>query len=165
MIRPLTIFNRNRNLPSAATDAGDPFLRLQSEMNRLFEDAFAGFPAVTEFARAGVAPRLDLRETEEALEAEIELPGVTDKDIDVSIVDNVLTVRGEKRAERKEDDEGRGYHLVERSYGSFARAIPLPVEVDPERVDGVFKDGVLRLTLPKLPQSKSRTRKIEIRRG
>lgn len=164
MFRPLTLLNRGRNFPALRSEpAGDPFVRLQNEMNRLFEDAFSGFPlAPSRFAASGLTPSIDLKETDGAFEALVELPGVAEKDLDVQIADNVLTIRGEKRSERSEKGD-EGYHYVERSFGSFARSIPLPVEVDPDRIEGEFKDGVLQLTMPKLPEARRRSRKVAIK--
>lgn len=162
MFRPLTLFNRNRSLPTAPGDPGDPFLRLQHEMNRLFDDAFSGFPAFGSPAGGALTPRADLKESGDSLEATFELPGVDEKDLDVEISDNILTVRGEKRAERSEGEEGSGYHFVERSYGSFARSIALPAEIDQDKVRADFSNGVLKLWLPKSPEARTRTRKIAI---
>lgn len=166
MFRPLTRLYRGRNLPVGRSEQGsDPFFRLHSEMNRLFEDAFSALPTAFAADWAGAAsPRLDLKETDDAFQVEVELPGVAEDDIDVEIADNVLTIRGEKRSERK-DDDGDGYHFVERSFGAFSRSIPLPADVDPERIEGVAKNGVLKLTLPKLPETERRGRKISIKRG
>ncbi|HXI87638.1 MAG TPA: Hsp20/alpha crystallin family protein [Parvularculaceae bacterium] len=149
--------------------SGDPFFRLQHEMNRLFDDAFAGFGAPSTwgaklFSDGDAFPTIDLRETDETYEIEAELPGVSEKDIDVEVTDNVLTIRGEKRFERDDQDK-KGYRLVERSFGSFARSIPLPTEVDPDHVDAVFKNGVLTLSLPKPPEAVRRSRRIEIKKG
>jgi HSP20 family protein len=163
MLRPLTLFNRGRSLHDAAEGRSvDPFFRLQHQMNRLFDDAFLPF---SDGGRSFEAtPRVDLCETDEALEAKVELPGVAEKDINVEIVDNVLSIRGEKRSERKEDDRA-GFYFLERTFGSFQRSIPLPVEIDPDRVSAVFRDGVLTLTLAKLPEAKSRKKRIAIQRG
>ena len=99
-----------------------------------------------------------------ALEIEAELPGVDEKDIDVQLSDNLLTIRGEKRAERKEEKEG-DYRLIERSYGSFARSIEVPFAVEADGVEATFRNGVLHLSLPKPPEAATRTRKIEVRKA
>ncbi|MBI1366795.1 MAG: Hsp20 family protein [Alphaproteobacteria bacterium] len=170
MFKPLTLFNRGRNAPTLSErSSGDPFFRLQDEMNRLFDEAFASFGAPSlwpsrSYSSGDVFPTLDLRETDESYEIEAELPGVSEKDIDVEVNDNILTIRGEKRTERDESGK-KGYRLVERSYGSFARSIPLPTEIDPDHVDAVFKDGVLKLTLAKPPESVRRSKRIEIKKG
>jgi HSP20 family protein len=167
MFRPLAIFNRNNaeNAPATVSTA-DPFFRLQHEMNRLFDDAFSGFglasrlsPETADFR----SPRIDVRETDTALEVEAELPGVDEKDIDVQLTDNVLTIRGEKRFERKDEKEGE-YRLIERSFGSFARSIPAPFAVDPDAVEATFRNGVLKLSLPKPPEAVSKSRKIAVKR-
>lgn len=164
MFQPLSIFNRNRNLPTVGETTRDPFFRLQHEMNRLFDEAFTSFGGGTLSALSPtVNPICDLRETDRAFECELELPGVKEDDIDVQVQDNLLTVRGEKRSEKKQDD--KGYHYFERAYGSFARTIPLPTEIDPDKVEAVFRDGVLKLTLPKLPEAQTKTKRISIKRG
>lgn len=168
MFQPLSIFNRKRQSLAPTTYSADPFYRLQHEMNRLFDDAFSGFGLPGEFAGSAFSgetrPRIDMRETDSNIIVEAELPGVAEDDIDVQLSDNVLTVRGEKRFEKKED-KGEEYHYLERAYGSFARSIPLPFEVDPDSVEAVFKNGVLTLTLPKPPGEASHSRKISIKKG
>jgi HSP20 family protein len=168
MFRPLAIFNRNNsdNAP-VALSTPDPFFRLQHEVNRLFDDAFAGFGQLSRFApelHDIRSPRINVRETDAAFEVEAELPGVDEKDIDVQLSDNTLTIRGEKRAERKEEKEGE-YRLVERSFGSFARSIEIPFPVDGDSVEATFRNGVLHLSLPKPPEAASKTRKIAVKRG
>lgn len=135
---------------------GVPFLGLRREIDRLFEDA------IGRGGRGGWTPSVDVRETSKALELDFELPGIKAEDVDISIENNVLTVRGEKREERKEDEEGR-YHIVERSYGSFTRSFQLPLGVDEEQIEAEFDSGLLRVSIPKaaLPQP----RRIEIGSG
>lgn len=169
MFQPLTLFNRNRRTPTVQDQAGaDPFYRLHREMNRLFDEAFSGFglPAAFggSFAGAG-APSIDVRETDETYEIEADLPGVEEDDINVELADNVLTLRGEKRYEREDEDKKGGYHVMERSYGSFARSIPLPFDVDSDAVEAVFKNGVLKLSIPKPPEIAAKTKKISVKRG
>jgi HSP20 family protein len=89
-----------------------------------------------------------------------EIPGVEAKDIDVSVEDGTLTIRGEKKYEREENEKGR--YRMERSYGSFERSIPLPTEVDESKAKAEFKNGVLRLTLPKRAGAESRRKKIPV---
>jgi HSP20 family protein len=170
MFHPLSIFNRKRQAlaPGEAYSTTDPFLRLQHEMNRLFDDAFAGFPGSSGGALSAFGgefkPRIDVRESDNSLIIDAELPGVAEDDLDVQISDNMLTIRGEKRSEKKEE-KGEEYHYVERTYGSFARSIPLPFDIDPDAVDAVFKDGILKLTLPKPPEAVRTSRKIGIKKG
>ena len=89
-----------------------------------------------------------------------ELPGIDPKDIDISLSEGVLTIRGEKRQEKEEKDEG--YHLVERSYGSFTRSIRLPREVQNEKINASYKNGVLKITLPKSEEAKKKEIKIKV---
>ncbi|MEJ5300018.1 MAG: Hsp20/alpha crystallin family protein [Thermodesulforhabdaceae bacterium] len=106
-----------------------------------------------------IVPAFDVSETEEHIIVKADLPGVDVKDLDISIVGNVLTVKGEKKQEKEEKNES--YHRIERSYGSFSRSITLPAEVNPEAVEAVYRDGVLKLTIPKA--EKSKPKKIEIK--
>ncbi len=167
MFRPLSLFNRNTEALPARTDActGDPFFRLQHEMNRLFDDAFAGFGPSTEFRSDRDDPRLpriDLRESDHAIEVDAELPGVDEKDLKVEISDNLLTISGEKRVERKESKDGE-YRVTERCCGAFARSMSLPFAVDPDAVEARFRNGVLKLTLPKPPKAQARSKRIAIK--
>lgn len=168
MFRPLAIFNRNNTdaAPVAATST-DPLFRLQHEMNRLFDDAFSGFGLTSRFAPdlADIrSPRINVRETDAAFEVEAELPGIDEQDIDVQLANNVLTIRGEKRAEREDRKEGE-YRLIERSFGSFARSIEIPFSVDADGVEAIFRNGVLKLSLPKPADAVTKTRKIAVKRA
>jgi len=95
--------------------------------------------------------------------ATAELPGVDEKDVDVTLADGVLTIRGEKKTERDEKD--KNWPVVERSYGSFSRTISLPFDVDPAKVDAKFEKGVLRIHLPKPVEVAKKQQKIEIKKG
>jgi HSP20 family protein len=134
-----------------------PFLTLQQEMNRLFDDFFGG-RALEPFGALGegwdaFSPQVDVVETDKEIRVSAELPGLDDKDVEVSLSRDVLTISGEKRQEK-----GRDYFRAERSYGSFRRSIPLPAEVNTEKVDAVFKKGVLTVTLPKKAEAAGRKR-------
>lgn len=124
---------------------------LKQDMDRLFERFFESkweeFPALGEWA-----PRLDVSETKEAMVAKAEIPGMDPKDISVSLQENLLTIKGEKKEEKEER-----YHRVERSYGAFARSVRLPVGVDGSKVNAAFKNGLLTVTLPKTPAAKGST--------
>ncbi|MEO1015859.1 MAG: Hsp20/alpha crystallin family protein [Pseudomonadota bacterium] len=161
--------NRGRALPATrAAYAADPFFRMQEEMNRFVEDAFSNLAAPANFSgdlESFRAPEIDMRETEKAIEVSAELPGVAEEDLDVQINDGVLTIRGEKKFEGKEGGEDGDYRVMERSYGSFARSIPLGFDVDPDAVAATFKDGVLTLVLPKPAEVASKSRSIPIKRG
>ena len=149
---------------------GDPFLSLHREMNRLFDDVFrgTGLPAATGSQGQGVGnfvnASINVSETENEIRITAELPGVTEQDIDVSLDDDVLTIRGEKKFERKDDKEN--FHFVERSYGTFQRSLRLPFQVDPEQVQASFENGVLTVTLPKTGrQERSQRIQIQGRKG
>ncbi len=124
---------------------------LKQEMDRLFDRFFeapwSDVPALGEWA-----PTLDLSETKDALVVKVEVPGMDPKDIQVSLQENLLTIKGEKKQEKEEKDER--YHRVERSYGAFTRSVRLPVAVDGGKVDAKFKNGLLTVTLPKTPGAK-----------
>jgi HSP20 family protein len=103
---------------------------------------------------------VDVTETDKEVKVCAEIPGVDAKDIDVSVEDGTLTIKGEKKYEQEE--KGKGQYRMERSYGSFERAIPLPTEVDESKAKAEFKKGVLRLTLPKRRGAQPRRKKIPV---
>ncbi len=117
------------------------------------------------FGNGALAPKVDVSETKDAVEVTAELPGVDEKDIDVTVADGVLTLRGEKKSERKEEDKAKNWHLVERSYGSFLRSIPLGFDPDSNKVEAKFDTGVLRVRLPKPAEALKKEKKIEIRKA
>ena len=162
--RDLTPFNGGRGL---APLGRDPFVSFRREMDRLFDDFFAPTFAPAEgrsFAADGAGqlrPSLEVRDTEQAFVVTAELPGIDQKDVDVTLRDNALIISGEKRQEHEENSGGRRWS--ERSFGRFERVIPLPEEVDADRVEANFKNGVLKVTLPKNPKAQDKTRRIEIK--
>jgi HSP20 family protein len=123
---------------------------LQNDMNRLFDRFFEGRAANSTSRRW--LPAMDLLETEDHLLLRGDLPGMTEEDIDVEIKDNVLTVSGERKAER--EDKGEGYHRVERAFGSFSRSLTLPHGVDAGQVEASFDKGVLEVRIPKPAEAK-----------
>ena len=140
---------------------GDPFSYLRQQVNRVFDD-FWGEPSLARGETwSGFAPQVDVTETDKDVKVCAEIPGVEAKDIDVSVEDGTLRIRREKKYEREENEKGQ--YRMERSYGSFERAIPLPVEVDEAKAKAEFKNGVLRLTLPKRPGAQSRRKKIPVK--
>jgi HSP20 family protein len=126
----------------------------KQEMDRMLERVFEGkwdeLPAVGDWA-----PSMDISETKDSLVAKVEAPGMDQKDIQISLQENLLTIKGEKKQEKEEKDER--YHRVERSYGSFTRSVRLPVGVDASRVTATFKNGLLTVTMPKTPAAKGTT--------
>jgi HSP20 family protein len=116
----------NRYLPSFFGRGDDPFRSLFQEVQKTFED----FSRRTPFARFGsdlLSPKIDVAESQDAVEVTAELPGIEEKDVDVTLVDDVLTIRGEKKTERDEEDKDKNWHVVERSYGSLQPGNPLAV--------------------------------------
>jgi HSP20 family protein len=153
----------NRYLPSFFGRGDDPFRSLFQEVQKTFED----FSRRTPFGRFGsdMSPKIDVAESKDAVEVTAELPGVEEKDVDVTLVDDVLTIRGEKKTEREEQDADKNWHVVERSYGSFTRSIPLPFDPDASKVAAKFDKGVLRIHLPKPAEAAKKEQKIEIKTG
>lgn len=136
----------------------DPFRELRGlhdEMNRLFSGVT---PDRNEFARGAWSPNVDIFEDKDRLIVEAELPGMKREDFEVSVENNVLTLKGERKFEKK--TEGDNYHRVERSYGSFTRQFTLPQTITAEGATADFENGVLRVALPKREETKAR--KIEI---
>ena len=149
----------------AVSQGNDPFSLLQREVNRAFDEVFRGFPAIGRGAAGlgGFAPQLDVRETELGLEIAAELPGMSEQDVDLRLEGDLLTLSGEKKDERTQDQGG--LHLTERSFGRFQRSFRLPYRPDPNQVQAQFDKGVLRVTLPRpQPQQQSGGR-IQIQAG
>ncbi len=141
---------------------------LRQEIDRLFADFVGDEMAVggklpMPFGGA-FTPRLDVNESEREISISTELPGVEQKDVNVEVADGELTISGEKRQEHQDENE-EGWKVVERSFCSFRRVIPLPEEVDSNAIKARFKDGVLNVTIPKTGESRSRKKKIEISSG
>jgi HSP20 family protein len=140
------------------TRRGDPFAGFQREMNDLL-DRFFGGSDVAPWPQGMFAPEVDVTETDKEVRVSAELPGVDEKDVDVSLAEDTITIKGEKKAEKEEKEGGRRY--VERSYGSFERRIALPCEVDPDKAKAEYKKGVLTITLQKSGKAAS-SKKINI---
>lgn len=130
---------------------------LRREMDRLWE-GFFGERALEPLERW--LPALDLTETKDSLVVKAELPGIDPKDISIDLCGNILTVRGEKKEEKEEKEES--YHLVERSYGSFVRSVRLPVKIEEDKIKASYKDGILKITMPKAEEAKKKEIKIKI---
>jgi len=147
-------------------DLEAPFHSLHREMNRLFDDIFHGRRHTSLQASSEqygpLMPSVDVSETDGEVRIRAELPGVNDSDIDVSLDGDVLVIRGEKKFETTDDKEN--YHFVERSYGTFQRALQLPCPVDHDKVRADFDNGVLTVTLPKCEEQET-SRKILIQRN
>lgn len=109
----------------------------------------------------GFSPRVEIRETDKNILVSAEIPGMNEKDINVTLRENNLVIEGDKTSERKKEDTG--YYRSEFSYGSFYRSIPLHAEVDADKVSATYENGVLEVTLNKLPGTKQTAKKIEIK--
>ena len=140
----------------------DPFREmrsLQDEVNRLFASSFTRGGNDNDLMRGAWSPSVDIFENQNEIVLEAELPGLRPEDVNISIENNVLTIHGERKFEKK--DEGDNFHRVERSYGSFTRSFTLPPTVQSENAQAEFENGVLKLTLAKREEAKPR--RIEIK--
>lgn len=148
--------------PAPAAWRGGPFDFLQGEIDRLFErfNGSHSWPLPGGVGERTFAPSMEVIETDNALEVSTELPGMDEKDIEISVADGMLTIRGEKRFEK--DEEKKNYRLVERSYGSFERAVALPAGVDASKVKARMTKGVLKVEVPKPETAKAQPVKITV---
>ena len=153
---PITLFTPANLLGGTP----DPFFALHREVNRLFDDALRGGLAQAS-AQSGalLAPHIDVSETDKDVRIQAELPGVSEKDIEISLQDDVLTIRAEKKQEKRE--ERQGAHVTERTYGTFQRSLRLPFPVSQDQVQAHFENGVLSVTMPKA-HPKERTHRIPL---
>lgn len=145
-------------LPSIwGSDRNDPFRSLQEEVNRVFGRFGVIEPSLNGEMRL---PACDVVDKGDAVEITVELAGVPREDVELTVIDNVVSLRGEKKSER-EKKEGDSY-LLERSYGAFSRSIPLPFAPDPAKVSATARDGVLKILAPKPPEARKEARRIQI---
>jgi len=177
-LKPWNWFKKEQNnnggasLPVRRTDyTGHPLAHLHEDMDRLFDSFLQGWglpslsrlmqlPEVGTWGGGLLRPRVDISENKSGYTIRVEIPGVEKEDIHLTIEDDTLVIRGEKRQE-KEDNDG-GYHCVERSYGAFQRMISLPADADQEKLEARFRNGVLTIKLPRVPGAASRAREIAI---
>jgi HSP20 family protein len=140
----------------------DPFRDLnvlQDRMNRLFDDTGRGWRADEPAATTTWSPAVDIFETENEIVVQAELPGVDRKDISLHLENNVLTLKGERRFEKETKEEN--YHRIERAYGGFSRTFSIPATVDEEKIRADYRDGILKIALPKKEQVKPKQIRIE----
>lgn len=149
-----------------------PFDILRKEVDRLFDNFSFGSPSTSRFfnvepwfrhgaALVGMAPAIDVAEKGKAYEVTVELPGLDDKDVDVTVSGNVLTIKGEKKEEKEEKE--KNYYLSERRYGAFQRIFELPSGIDAGKIEAQFAKGVLTVTLPKTAEAQKTQRKIDVK--
>jgi HSP20 family protein len=156
-LKSLIPISRERNVAPAAYS---PFVSLQREIERLFDDFTRGVPAFpTAWPTPELMPSMDVSETDKEIEVTAELPGLEEKDVQVNVADNLLTIRGEKKAEKEEKD--KNYRMVERSYGAFSRTLELPDGVNPDAIKASISKGVLRVVIPK--PAPAQAKKIEVK--
>jgi HSP20 family protein len=155
-------------------EAWHPLLRIRAEMDRLFED-FQSLMPTPSVGRSGalepfravhrmfgaLTPAVSLAEKDDSYELTAEVPGLDEKDVQITLRDDVLTIKGEKQAEAEE--KTHGYYFSERRFGSFQRSFQLTDDVDPEKIEARFKNGVLTVTLPKNPAATKEEKKIPIK--
>jgi HSP20 family protein len=144
---------------------------LHKEMDRLFEDFWKGSgrhslltspwqSATAPWSHSEVMPRIDETEDEKAFHIQVELPGMDRDDVDITLANGVLTIRGEKK--REGEEKGKDFYRKERSFGAFRRSLPIPAEVDETRIDASFKKGVLYIELPKTEEARKKVSLIDI---
>ena len=144
----------------------DDLADFQRSMSRMMRDFFEDEPSLLSMSDLGenataFVPRLDLQETDDKITLSAELPGLTDKDVEVSVDKEYLTVKGEKKEEKETKDAGR--YFTERRFGSFERTIRLPASVDKDKISAKFDKGVLTVEVPKCPEAKKDVKKIHIK--
>lgn len=169
--------DEQRQSTAMQTSSGNPMLDFRHQMDRLFDDftnAFRGMPfspfgrpagEIGAFAggRELADVRFDVSEGDDGIEVTAEMPGMREEDVDIELANNILTVKGEKKAE--EEKKEKNYYLSERRYGAFQRSFRLPDGVDEEKISAQFRDGILKIMLPRKPEAQTQQRKIEIKRG
>jgi HSP20 family protein len=160
-----------KNLPvrkeNGSQSEQTPYFSLQQDMNLAFDNFFRIFEngmmtPFSDLSDSTFQPRVEVKESSADVRVSVELPGIDEKDLDVSISNNYLTVKGEKREEK--EDNSSGYYRMERTYGSFHRSIPFPCEIDKDRAEATFKRGVLTVILPKTVNSQQQVKKITIKK-
>ena len=153
--------NRGREVSGRRDEEPHPILSLHREMNRLFEDVFRGFDlspfSMDKWNGTTSWPRIEISESDKEMLVAAELPGLEEKDIEVELANGVLAIRGEKKTETEDKDR----LFSERYYGRFERRIPLD-EIDQDKIDASFKNGVVIVTLPKSSTAQQKVRRIAI---
>jgi HSP20 family protein len=157
---PMTIKSFLPSLWHSNANGPDAFQALRQEIDRAFESFGRGLPSVS-WPTEAVLPKVNVTQNDKTMSVTAELPGVDLKDVELLIDDDVLTIKGEKKAEKEEKDGER--HVYERSYGSFSRSIQLPFDADPKAVTAAFRNGVLTVDIPIPADVQPKARKVEIK--
>lgn len=134
---------------------------IQREMNRMFDNAFHFDTRDEDSAFNAWTPAVDIAEHDDQFVVKAELPGVSKEDVKITLENNILTIYGEKKQEKETKKEN--YHRVERSYGSFQRSFTLPTTVKSDKIDAVYKDGVLQIALPKAEEAKPKQIEVKVK--
>ncbi len=140
----------------------DPFISMQRNLQRTLDEVWNNLPAATTEA-ASMSVRLDVKEDNDAFHITAELPGLSEKEVEVTFDDGLLTIRGEKKIER--EDKKDTWHVIERTFGSFARQLSLPTTINSDKIDAKFDKGVLKITLPKSAPEQNKAKKIDVKVG
>ena len=165
--KSLVPWREKSQTPATRDDFFDPFVAFRREMDRMFDDFFNNFGFGGRSLRPltggwqGVTPTVDVAETDRELVVTAELPGLDQKDFEVTLAGDVLTIKGEKKAEQ-EQKEGDHYYM-ERRFGAFSRSVRLPFEVKDEKVEAKYEKGVLTIRVPKPTEAQKSVRRIEVR--
>ncbi|HSV26920.1 MAG TPA: Hsp20/alpha crystallin family protein [Sedimentisphaerales bacterium] len=155
---------KRRDELTSRVDLENPFEALHREMDSLFNSFAKGMDIVPfglGIRQSGFMPKVNVAEDEKALTVTAELPGMDEKDIEVTLTKDSMTLKGEKKAEKEEKD--KGYYRMERSFGSFTRTIPLSAEIDEDKVEAKFGKGVLTIKMPKTVRAQAAYKKIEVK--
>jgi len=134
---------------------------IQREMNRMFNNFFRGDARDEDSALSSWTPAVDISEHDSEFVVKVEVPGVNKDDVKITLESNILTIRGEKKHEKETKEEN--YHRVERSYGSFQRSFTLPTTVKSDKIDAVYKDGILTVSLPKAEEAKPKQIEVKVK--
>jgi HSP20 family protein len=164
-MKDLIPWKRGEKKVPVKRENGD-FYSLSQEMDRFFDDFFNRGFSLSPWSAfdedfGSFSPQLDMTENDQEIKVEVELPGMDEKDVELSLARNTLTIKGEKRTEQ--EDKGDNYYRMERSYGSFHRSILLPAEIEADKVEAVFNKGVLTVTLPKTKEAQKRVKRISVK--
>ncbi len=164
-LRSLTPWGKKTDVQTKSQASNDPFSLFRSEMDRLFDNFLSDFPARGNLTSlrgsAFTTPNIDISESDKEISISAELPGLDEKDFEVTLVDDVLTLKGEKKYEHEEKDGDR--HYTERSYGSFSRSVRLPFSAAESDVNAEFEKGILKISIQKPEEIQSRVKKIEVK--
>ncbi len=164
-LKSLVSWRDKSQTPATRDNFRDPLMNLRREVDRMFDDFFSGFGGralgPTTGGWQGITPVIDVVETNKDIVFTAELPGVSEKDVEVTLADDILTIKGEKKAEHEEKN-GDAYYM-ERRFGSFSRSVRLPFDVKDEKVDAKYDNGLLTIRIPKPEEVQKAVRRIQVK--